>query len=417
MFAVSFLLKLASSKTQVDLVKPYNVAYDGKVNYWELGGAAIIIDDAVMMVPPIQTTRGSAWTNVQIPKEDFSIDYEFKVSEGTGGGGIGFWLTTDYMSSGTLCGSASVYDGFGLLCQIVKKDEKYLLNFFAKLNEGYEEFSLDELTDPDFVIETNETEHVRIRLKVEGDLIVISRNNITLTNVTKPSNIRELFIGVSASSDITTSRVDFYAIEFNVYDTGKYQKTRKVAAKQQTSKYNAGDLGVYRSPAFLLTREEATKREKGIKTEATADRLFDIIDELNKVSFDVASFKDVNKFVKSKLTQYAQKWQRRTLRLIERVRNSRDIMSSALNYSNELMEALNNTLTISYLKTANKVIDIERELFEDSDYGIDRYGEMEAIKESADISWIVYVSVAEVILIIIGFILVHIPSIRSKILE
>ena len=408
LFIFSFFFSFSFGKTAADIFPPFQQDTEGKINYWEFGGAAIVDETNIMLVPPIQYTRGCAWTNVEIPKEDFSVEYKFKVSEGTGGGGIGFWFVSDYMTTGSLCGSSNVFKGLAILAQIVKKTESTVeLHFFIVENDGTVVVHLDQLTDPDFIIEAGNSP-ISLMISFVGNKIVVSETSDKLFEFAKPKGLDDNYMGISASSDLFTSRVDLLSINFEL-GSDVAENVRKVkSANKQPVHYNHQDTGYYRSPILRVTSEEAAMHEENTKDSANIDTLFSIIDELNEVSFGTASFSDVNTFVKQRITPYAHKWQRRTLRLVERVKQTRDIMTSAYNYTNQIMDAFNSTLQLNSLKTTNKVYDLAQEIVDDGKMGLDRYDQISTMDRAPTATKaMITISIIEIIVLVVGLIFVQ----------
>ena len=403
-FIFSLFFYLIGSHTEADLYPPFKQDLEGKINYWEFGGATIIDENEIMLVPPIQYTRGCAWTNVEIPKTDFSIEYKFKISEGSGGGGIGFWFVSDYMTTGSLCGSANVFKGIGFIAQIVKKTENTIeLLFYSCENDGTVSINLNELTDPYFSIETSPGVPISLLISFVGDKIILSESGDKLLEIERPKKLDDNYIGISASSDLYTSRIDLLGVDFALGEEVA-KKARKVSNQnQQPSHYNPKDTGYYRSPVLRITSEEAAMHEGDIKKSATVDRVFSVIDELNELSYGTASYPDVNQFVKQKIIPYAEKWHRRTLKLVDRVKQARNIMTSAYNYTNQIMEDFNSTLQTNYLKTTNKVFDLAPAIVDDGKNGMDRYDELSTMdKAPTATKAMIFISVIEIIILVVG---------------
>jgi hypothetical protein len=123
---------------------------------------------------------------------------------------------------------------------------------------------------------------------------------------------------------------------------------------------------------FTLAEFEASQAASGVITsDATLDRLFAIIDEVNAASFEVASFSELNTFVNEKLVTYGEKWQRRTIKIVERVQQARNVAGAAWNYTQSMLKTFNATLKDSVLKTSEKIGDLRELLTEQSESGID----------------------------------------------
>lgn len=420
-----FLLFSSYSLTQSDLAPPYKQDGDGKINHWELGGGALIEDSSIMLSPPIQYTRGSAWTIVQIPESDWSIQYEFKISEGTQGGGIGLWFISEYAASGELFGGPVTFNGITFLLHVQHAGELLFLNIYHLQNDGTKQYHMFDLVQYDYQLAIDNKNHIIIKLQFSGENIIVSGTGDgnadhikEFFRVTNHIDIKENYIGITAQSDTFTSRFDLYSANFELYEKEGNTKRKAKPIGKQPSHYQPNDQGRYRSPIFKITNEEAAKKENGVKTNGTSNVIFDMIEELNAASGAVASFKDVNYILRTRIAVYAQKWQKRTVNLLERVKRSRDVTGAALNYTNELLTSFNATLHESTIKTMNKIVDLEQEIADEAEGGVDRYGELDAIKEAATTSMtktLTYFSIIEIVIVVIAFLLLQLPPIRKRV--
>ncbi|EAY17123.1 Legume-like lectin family protein [Trichomonas vaginalis G3] len=422
-----FFASLSFSVTSSDLSPPYKQDNEGKINYWELRGGALLEDSSILLSPPIQYTRGGVWSVVEIPKDDFSITYDFKISEGTQGGGLGFWFISDYAAYGELFGGPDTFNGCALLAGIKKLEssDRLELRLSYAENDGTKKVSAGDLAAADYVLQFDNRNHIILKIEFFQNELVISgtsdgkiENIVEFFRVQRRIDITENYFGVTSQSDIYTSRFDLYSVLFDLYEKSDSHK-RKASASEpnQQMHYTPSEMGRYRSPIFRITNEEAARKENGIQKDGSKDIIFDMIEELTAASQEVASFKDVNSIIRNKVSVYASKWQKRTVSMLERVQKSRNVTGATLEFTNQIMKSFSETLRHSSLKTMNRIIDLQQQLADEAEGGVDHYGELDAIKESATASItknLTYISIIEIVIVAIAFVLLQLPSFRKK---
>jgi hypothetical protein len=189
--------------------------------------------------------------------------------------------------------------------------------------------------------------------------------------------------------------------------------------------FQPADRPPLRRPYFnrTLVEYEATRLAKGeITSDAPAETLFDVIDEVNAANFEVASFSELMNFVNDHLAMYGYKWQKRTLKIVERVQQARNVTSAAWNYTNLVMVTFNETLNYSLIKTVGKILMIEERVIEDvawSDVDEETHAIQHAaqsVNESSVIRWLIIVAVMELVTLIVFLVIANIPSVRETLL-
>jgi len=422
------LLRNSLSSTLADLIPPFTIEEDRKIGYWSFGGQSIIQESQVMMVPPIQFTKGYAWTNVEIPQGDWSILYEMQVSEGTTGGGFAFWFTDKYGADGPIHGGPSVFRGIGIAVSVVQlNDDTSRLAFYYLHNKGSTSFDIKDLPDPLDVVQFSKRKKILIEVDFSGNKVTVSASTDPHTHMKQvfsqefSVDLSQNYIGITAQSDVYTSRIDLYSVKFTVNKISESQREVSFGHNAPSGYYTPADSSLFRSPTLKLTSKELEKLNEGIESESDADTVLKIIDELNSASSYVASFKDVNGFVRNTIQPYSQKWHKRTLKIVENVRSARDVMGAAWNYTNQMMLAFNSTVKQSVLKTNIKIIDLAELIAEENEKGVDADGRLEDIRKEGQhnsaINLMMYVSVTEFVVSVIAFALFQIPSIRDRVLH
>lgn len=369
---ISLLLSLALSENINDLAPPFQEDLHGNIGTWSFAGSFVILKDIIMLTPPVQHKFGCAWTRADIPETDWSANFNFRVHKGTGGGGLGIWLVENYGSYGELHGGPATYKGLLVSITIRDNDDEmntHSLIFHVIENNGADKINVT-LIESDFEMQFHHRYDIPFRMEISDGKIRLYCSGENESNppllLEKAINIslKQKYLGITAASEEMTSRVDLNYVKFTqgVEKTVKKETDylQRIVVNGYTSKPNT----IYRNPVFkIMTKEtEAMRRSTEKNRENTFENVVDIIDELNKVTFDVASFKELNTFVTDTLYPYSQKWHRRTIKMTENIRIARNVMASATNYTSELLQNFNSTLKHTIFKTAVTISQLEQEL-------------------------------------------------------
>ena len=155
---------------------------------------------------------------------------------------------------------------------------------------------------------------------------------------------------------------------------------------------------------MLLEYERYDKREKPTifpTTEANAEYLLDIVNEMNNVMLDVASYSYVNDFVQNTILPYSQKWHIRTLKIIEQLREARNVYGAMWNYTDIMLNSFKNDINNTALKTKLKIDSLADLLLSDPNVDSEAHVIHRAIVISLDANdfdpsvLILYITIAE----------------------
>lgn len=361
------LVSLAFSSTTADLTAPFVLDNEGKINHWEFGGAALVQDMSVTLVPPIQFKRGSTWTNIQIPTGIWSIKAIFSISQGDGGG-IGLWITDKYSVSGELNGGPRVFRGIGCLLTRIEAGETIGLSLVH--NKGTKVIEMAKLTNPDRKIAFSEDDHVIVTMKFNDYEKTVSvelengDHRISIKDKPLTIDITDLYIGITAQNNGFVSRVDLMTVRFDIDGDMAHSHERDVSFTDDvpSGNYQPEMRTRLRNPVFVKTTKVLDRRDEN-RGKFTSDviqtnEVLDVVKELTTASNSVASFKELNEFVRGNLMSYTQKWHKRTMRIVEQGQKARNIMGAAWNYTNEMVNSLSTTVKMNSAKTTFKVVDL-----------------------------------------------------------
>ena len=419
MFHLSLLLALAGARTTADLEPPFYVEEERVVGLWEMGGSAEIHDSYIMLAPPIQYRKGCAWTNVQVPTGDWELTIRMHVHETNGGGGFGVWLVDKYNADGPLNGGPLSFKGLGVIASVsqIPDTSKMRLDVFTLQSSKREETGTPE---PACVIPFSRREPFELKLSFVQNTVALSFDGKEHFRDTLRCNLSKRYIGVTAANDRRTSRVDLLGVEFTLLDEVKLEwHGEKIQGTANDQYVPPETMPLLRKPAFNITTEELKAASTGAEvTEATLDRLFDVIEEMNGAVFEVASFSDVNTFVRNSIERFSEKWQKRTMRMVERVRDARDVAGAARNYTELMIRNFKSELQASQKKASGKIMTLAEIFNELSESGIDESGQLSGyvnqVNRSRAVTVIIWLSMAEVVAVVLFFIVVNLPFVKKR---
>lgn len=365
---------LAYSNTLADLEPPFMVEKNKKIGYWEYGGSAIVEQDIIMLAPPVQFNKGYIWTNVEIPTTDWSIEYDFRIIEGTGGGGIGIWFVDRYGADGVLHGGPTEFKGIGILLT-VKTDESYKRSLLISVIQSHGLETFKEPPNPIHTIPIPDQSHMKFNVSFTQGKIVLyvdprGKGNIEeIYNKPVIVDIRDCYIGLTAQSDIYTARFNLYSAKFEL-STEQEQRKISIGNNAGSGHYSPKNIQRLRNPIFQKTLLYMNLLSLNATVEPNCTDILDIVDEIYNVNDGVASFKFLNEFWLQTIGPYAEKWHKRTIKTVNTVKQAKEVLESATNYTQLLMNELGTTIKEAAAKASSK-IDNFADIIKESEEEID----------------------------------------------
>ena len=405
--------------TSADLIPPFIQNENGLIGLWELSGAAQILNEnEIMLVPPLQYSKGAAWTSVELPKIDFQVIYKVRIYEGTGGGGFGIWFVEQYDASGPLNGGPSSFKGIVLLCSLFNEGSE--LHFHLLQNDGNDQYYLNSLPSANFIMKIESNENISLTVQIKNGHIHVYLPDLEteIINEEMLISIDNCYMGITAQSDILTSKFDVDKIELQF---GQIMNERKIhhitSNKKKIIHYQPDLIHTLRNPHFSSTILEIEKMKEGInpKEQASISHLLSIIDESNSASYEVASFKELNEFVLKTLIPITQKWHKRTVKIVEESCSLRNTFNLAWNHTQNIMKTFNVTVKKNVMKTNLKIIDLEDVLINDSNNSYIKDEFENDIEHSPLVMILFVISVIEIFAVFLLFVYMNNPKLHHKV--
>ncbi|OHT16244.1 Legume-like lectin family protein [Tritrichomonas foetus] len=420
---------LTSSETIADLVPPFTLNSKDQVGLWEFNGKAIIHEDRIMLSPPVQFSKGSAWTNLEFPIVDWSVTFDLEIAEGTGGGGFGIWFVDKYGADGNLYGGPSQFRGIAITGAVKTVGESKMINFKILQDSGTLVFL--EAPDADSTLYFNPYQtKISLRISFKSGFLYLENLNTdsqqweVLSKRIVKIDIAKNYLGITAQSDQHTSRFDIRSISFSVDEVRESQN--KVSMEHSTGNYHPKHTLRLRNPKFdkvlvEMGRMDANNENANKNMEASADRLLDVIMEMNSATFDTASFTEVNFFIHNTILPYVQKWHTRTIKVVNEIQNARNIYGAMWNYTHEMATNFKNNIKQSTEKTTEKIQNLSDLLLKDSEIDNDEQPKKQSVivislnsESFSPVIVILYASILEMVVFLSFLMIFQNPRIRER---
>ncbi|EAX91327.1 Legume-like lectin family protein [Trichomonas vaginalis G3] len=414
-----FFLHLKGFEQSADLIPPFYPNSNNQIGYWNIGGAAIIEEGKIILAPPIQYRKGSAWSSLPLPYGDWQITFDLKISQGNGGGGFAIPIITTHSSDGPFYGISDKFSGIVLVGAVFADNEgNPTVHYNIYQSDGSKTFKVMQDIDPCLKSIPLDNENFKVTLSIFNKTInathTDSKGQKTLiTDAPITIDISKCWIGISAMCDDYTSKIEMFNATFNTDDM--ISNRRKQAWTFQGMPYSTSStvqpekIEKLRNPSFFIMRNELKTYEttKGDLKAAnkTIEDYLKITSEFAEVIDEVATYGQLNDFITNTLVPYTDSWHQRTFKIMDAVAKANKIMSASLNETQALFYSFNQTVNLSLTKARTKISSIKDILIEESE--VQLLDQIMTVKKSVSpiVNYLIYISTAEVIgLLVFGFI-------------
>ena len=423
MLALSTLLVLSRAALTADLSPPFYPTDRNRVGYWDVVGASVAYEDYILLVPPVQHRSGGVWSTLPLPYGEWSIDFRLRVDVvGTGGGGFAFWLIEDHGASGTFYGGPTSFRGVCIVGAIfLGPSEQRILRLKLIQSDGSDThawLSRDEPADAELPL-TNET--FDIRLHVSEAAVDIQHGSEVLLNETLKVGLGKAWLGLTAMCDDTTSRIEVIHGRFAVIEYMKMRvgEAEEMQHRRRRSRGHTPPVQerVLRNPTFALMRKEietVINTEGPLEGEKSVEDVLKVCDEFVDVMSDIATFSEVNDFVRRQLMPYVQGWQRRSFKIIENVERSKELLVDAMERSIALISIFNESVNEMVNKTDRKLVRLH-DLLEDLAENRDLTPSVDA-KTAWFFNLMLYIAFIEIVFVCVFYVIQGIPAISERLI-
>ncbi|KAH0791632.1 Legume-like lectin family protein [Histomonas meleagridis] len=426
MFTIFFFL--SSSGNSENLSPPFEPTEQGDVGYWEVGGSTVIYPDKIMLIPPIQYRQGFLWAKFMSPRGPWSVSFQIDFGYGNDGGGFNFLINNKFGDYGPIFGGPSKFVGISFIGSLTTNQKTDFLNLRLIQSTGEKSYTVDNLPDPMVSIAIQKNNPLLIKLEIKNGNISAYIDSVQY--ISQPLQITPFdhFIGLTASSDTYFTEIYLHQISIEAQKLSMHNHTLGDHKNQRSIDHDR--ITSYRNPIFNNTVSELQKlhsiNPKGLSdvtetTDASVDKVLNVIDEINEVTFDIPSFSELTGFVQDNLMTTVRRWQRRTLKIVERAQDARNVAGSAIESTEEVLDFFNYTLRSKVFKTNEQIMEFQELLVQLALDGIDEGDVMskmaDRVNKSSAIRIVVLGSIIELLLLAGFFAALNIPAIRRKLLS
>ena len=384
------------------LVSPFLVDENNRIGCWEFLGSSRIYENYVILVPPAQYHRGSAWLDQSISDANWSASFDLSIYDGTGGGGFAIWIIKEHGAMGSNHGGPEKYDGVVLLGDI--RDNEL---FFQLIQSNERGVYIDESHINNITIAN--LKNVSIKLTIlESYMDIQFQLKEKQEHIIQKRyiNISNYWLGITAQSDeysslIVINRVDLFFIQ----NASIFISTilKKNIGNYQYTPNNHHKL---RNPLFISMRTEILQYGKcngdlSHMNITTFSHVINAIEEIYRVSNGVATYTDLNTFIKNTIDPYTRNWLKRTQKIVGYVSEAKRILDIMCFDVNFMASNFSHYANRSYINTINKV-DILSQIFKESiDSIFNEHKEtIETFKNQSVLTILVSIMVIEVFCVI-----------------
>ena len=364
-----------------DLSPPFNMISGDKMEYWDFSGSTLVLKDKIQIVPPVQFKKGAVWSNLQMPKSAWSANFEFKYRKGNKGTHFGIWYIDKYNAEGGLIGGPNVYRGFAVIC-LYKEDFRHsFLEFYFEQNNGGNSIDINKLNSPFMKMNYTQGATFYVEITVDDRRIIISVNENVCFNDELSFDISKNYLGITATTTHYVASLELYSVRFKSLSETDLKKRRVFMNNKNSDSYKPEQFTLYRNPKFEMIHDEKLKMNENKEYQSTFEHLLQVIQEVYDVTAQVVSFSELNDYITQNIVPYTVKYQQRTLKISDIMRNSLNTVGMGMNYTSQVLISLNKSITENSNKMRTKSSSLVQ-LFNEID---DDFNINEIIKDSGSL--------------------------------
>jgi hypothetical protein len=412
------LILTAVSGAPPALIPPFQTDIDGNVDDWIFSGFSLVKSHEIILVPPLPGYRGGAWLSTPVINTAFTHEVALTLSSFSGGGSFALWLAAHCGSDGEICGGPRSFRGVAVLGKLVVDDAQTLyiqLSAVAGNNDDIAQIS----TTP-FVVFPVLQEEVNLTIRVASkdghNFLFAARTSpkwAGKTEILHSNPPPHFFVGVTAQN-----------LKF-------FTKTSLRSARFSNSTAFNEDEVVYPQlnpdPRIDFPRDERLHSHRFDVLEKEINRISDqipesnfsqllrVIDELNAAAYDVASFKELNRFLQYNLQPYAEKWQKRSIKVFLYTVFMTNSVTRLLERNKALFRRLNASAELVSLQSRQNMEDLGKVIQDAADQSNAEYEYfVEAMTAHVVSKGLIIGGIVEVVVVVVLFVILKVKD-RKKV--
>jgi hypothetical protein len=169
--------------------------------------------------------------------------------------------------------------------------------------------------------------------------------------------------------------------------------------------------GRLQSHRFSLLEQEMDGMNESEIRESNFSHLLHVIDELNAAAYDVASFKELNRFLQQNLQPYAEKWQKRSIKVLLYTVFMSNSVSKLLERNRALFRQFNSSAEVITSRSKQNMEDLGQLVRDAADQSNAEYDYfVEEMVTHRLVEWLIIGGIVEVVLVIGLFVVLQIQE-------
>ena len=373
----------------------------------------MIKETEIVIAPPLAGHRGSAWLSSPFENSAWACEFTFELGDFCGGGSFGVWITSHLGSAGEICGGPRYFRGLSVFGRLLTaENQSQYVQITAAVVDNEDVMKVNEIiitTAP--IVSPKLNLSIRVSSK-NGNLFTIAVKSdsvwIGMKEIEHPHPPHKWYVGVTAMNLKYYMCVSLTAVRFSRNTTFEESKGYVEMSRNPHIQFGGNtENSRWKSVRFDKLNEEA-KRIGTPKSESNFSHLIEVMDEVNAAICDLASFREVNYFIRSSLQPHAQRWQKRAIKVVLYTYFIQESVRGVLSENHKLFFQFNQTVegvTLQSQKNVNEISQIISDVSkqEDEEYSLF----VDQVADEVVSRTLFYGSVAEVVLVAIFFAIVQ----------
>ena len=309
MFLFNFFVLSVQEVSRADIFAPIYVDADNKVNTWKLFGSAQATSENIIVVPKIKGRKGAMWTNVLLPKTNWSVAFDLTVVDPEEDFSYSIFYTKEASSDKSFHGGPSRFEGFALIGKFFRGKKG---NVFFDLYFVQSDASIDlrtfPLEKPAMRFQVPETFSIGLQITMSGNMIYVEYDTGEKQDIIVQDkqllSYNGYYLGVTAkntgfASALVINEVHFVGDinnkEHSIEDIGRPEAPAPYTNIDQSSVTFKNAVFKEMSKQMILAQSaQFDPSTSGMFDTTDVNTVFTVIDEANRANYDVATFRDLS---------------------------------------------------------------------------------------------------------------------------
>ncbi|OHT00691.1 hypothetical protein TRFO_32555 [Tritrichomonas foetus] len=365
----------------LDLSPPFVKEWDNSIGRWHIFGDTYSSEENIYLVPKVQSTAGSIWTDAILPKTNWSAQFNISINHPDRYGGFTIWYIDEMSVLGPYFGGPASFAGVAVIGFIYQMTSGYFLDIhMIQSEDDHIDHLADTLPNPigHFNLSDTTTEFcfkLEFFDKNVSFYVLNEEENLKLTTQEIKDVIEGNYLGITALNDEYTTSITLKNIVFqkageNDEFEAKFNLLRSLSTLDEKRNYPfARKKANLRSAQFkqISLDSEICQRLEGnvtyfINTESK--NVFDTISNCIEVAESLATYKSLNELVLSNFNNFSQKWAKRKTKLAQRTKEMNLTISQTFNQTEALINIFKNTIHETLVHSKKKAVHFQEVLEE-----------------------------------------------------